>query len=62
MTTLISKAIDIKSIYSEEPRNKLLAVKMSAVELDYITRAARESGNTISSFTRKAISAYLDAT
>lgn len=62
MTRLNSKNVDIKSLYSEKPRNKLLSVKMSEAELAYITKVARESGNTISSFTRQALSAYLSAT
>lgn len=61
MTKLTSKNIDIGSIYSEEARNKLLSVRMSETELDYISEIARASGNTISSFTRKALSAYASA-
>ena len=59
MTKLDSKNIDIKSIYSKEPRNRLLSVKMSEVEMAYLAQVARGAGDTISSFTRKALSAYL---
>ena len=61
MTKLNSKNIDVGSIYSKEPRNKLLSVKMSVSELAFISEVAKASGNTISSFTRKALSAYVDA-
>ena len=52
---------DIKSIYSKEPRNKFLSVKMSKIELAYLAQSAKNSGDTISSFTRKALSAYLES-
>ena len=59
MTKSNSKSVDIKSVYSEVPRNKVLTVKMSKNELAYVAQIARGAGDTISSFTRKALSAYI---
>lgn len=49
----------IDQIYSKEHRNKLLTVKMSPSELETLANTARNSGNTISSFTRKALQNYI---
>lgn len=54
--------INLESPYSVKPRSKHLVVKMSDVELHHIAKVARESGNTISSFTRKALSSLIRST
>jgi len=59
MTKSNSKSVDIKSVYSESPRNKMLTVKMSEKELSHVAQVARGVGDTISSFTGKALSAYI---
>lgn len=51
--------LTIDQIYSKERRNKLLTVKMSPRELETLANTARNSGNTISSFTRKALQSYI---
>lgn len=59
MNPLSAKNVAINNIYSEEPRNKMLSVKMSEAELTYLAQVARGAGETISSFTRKALSAHI---
>jgi len=53
--------LTLNRVYSQEPRKKLLTVKMSVSELDILANTAKKSGNTISSFTRKALQSYIQS-
>jgi predicted DNA-binding protein len=55
------KELTLNRVYSEEPRTKLLTVKMSPSELELLANTARNSGNTISSFTREALQNYIQS-
>jgi hypothetical protein len=56
-----SYPLTLNRVYSQEPRKKLLTVKMSVSELDILADTAKKSGNTISSFTRKALQNYIQS-
>jgi hypothetical protein len=61
MTTQTKKtAIDLTQVLLHQARTKLLGVRMTPDELDFIASFAYTKGHTIATFTREALQAHID--
>jgi hypothetical protein len=57
---LSTRKIDLTNTYSEQSRSKLLVIRLTTDESNYVSKLARSSGNTITSFTREALQFHID--